>query len=757
MTVETAGRSSVVLRTAWWGTVLVTISVAVIGFGNVLQGPPRPLIQGPFAADPNLVDRLQAVLSPSFISWSQLGIHVVGFGLFVGLGLVIAARSSERMPLLASAMLITLATSLFAPFSKISGSWATVARVMGEVTPDQMAGFWVSVSGILLLAFLLLFPSGRPRPPAAGFLAFLVLLGIAAAIFPGWALDPHALTSPWRQLWTIAVPVGAMAAAWIRVTTLDDAVRRQWQPVLVALSLIVGTYLVLVLLRPELQTDAFGLVLVTPRLQALYGLNTLLLLTVAVFALPFSMVLAVVRYRLFEIDLLVNRALVYASLTAIVTLMFGAVTLVTVVVIGGLLGQGMTGLPIGQTAALAGVLTGSLLAGSLRPLRRRVQRAVDRRFYREKFNAEEALEGLVARLGDVVDRELLNAEVDSLFAATLQPVWATLVRADQLPPGLDPVGTEPQISPQPGIAVVIPLVVSGDPIGALLMGSRKSGVPYRGIELAFLRRVADRLGPALRIVDLVERQEADRTRRESVEQELSVARRIQRELLPREVPQPQGWAFTVHYEPAREVGGDFYDFYNLGPRRMGIAVGDVTDKGMPAALVMASCRTVLRGTALGALVLTPGGVLAQANGLLVGDIPRGMFITCLFGILELDTGRFWFANAGHNPPQHRHRDGSSEVRARGMPLGLMAGMDYEEMEVVLQPGDGLILSSDGVTESRNPTGEMFGFDRLSETISMASRGAIETLLAAQSEFVGKNWVQEDDITLVEITRDPFAG
>lgn len=757
MTVETAGRSSVVLRTAWWGTVLVTISVAVIGFGNVLQGPPRPLIQGPFAADPNLVDRLQAVLSPSFISWSQLGIHVVGFGLFVGLGLVIAARSSERMPLLASAMLITLATSLFAPFSKISGSWATVARVMGEVTPDQMAGFWVSVSGILLLAFLLLFPSGRPRPPAAGVLAFLVLLGIAAAIFPGWALDPHALTSPWRQLWTIAVPVGAMAAAWIRVTTLDDAVRRQWQPVLVALSLIVGTYLVLVLLRPELQTDAFGLVLVTPRLQALYGLNTLLLLTVAVFALPFSMVLAVVRYRLFEIDLLVNRALVYASLTAIVTLMFGAVTLVTVVVIGGLLGQGMSGLPIGQTAALAGVLTGSLLAGSLRPLRRRVQRAVDRRFYREKFNAEEALEGLVARLGDVVDRELLNAEVDSLFAATLQPVWATLVRADQLPPGLDPVGTEPQISPQPGIAVVIPLVVSGDPIGALLMGSRKSGVPYRGIELAFLRRVADRLGPALRIVDLVERQEADRTRRESVEQELSVARRIQRELLPREVPQPQGWAFTVHYEPAREVGGDFYDFYNLGPRRMGIAVGDVTDKGMPAALVMASCRTVLRGTALGALVLTPGGVLAQANGLLVGDIPRGMFITCLFGILELDTGRFWFANAGHNPPQHRHRDGSSEVRARGMPLGLMAGMDYEEMEVVLQPGDGLILSSDGVTESRNPTGEMFGFDRLSETISSASRGAIETLLAAQSDFVGKNWVQEDDITLVEITRDPSAG
>jgi serine phosphatase RsbU (regulator of sigma subunit)/MFS family permease len=756
MAVEFVGRSPM-MRTAWWGITLVTITVAVIGFGNVLEGPTETLIQGPFAVDPNLGDRLEAVLSASFISWSQLAIHVVGFGLFVALGMLIAARSSERMPLLASAMLITLATSLFVPFSKISGPWAAIARVIGEVTPDQMAGFWISVSGILLLAFLLLVPSGRPKRAAVVVLASLVLLGIAAAVFPGWAFDPHTLPSPWRHLWTIAVPVGAMATTWIRLARLDDAVRRQWQPVLVALSVIVGTYLVLVLLRPELQTDAFGLVLVTPRLQALYGLNTLLLLTGAVFALPFSIVLAVVRYRLFEIDLLVNRALVYGSLTAIVTVMFGAVTLVTVFVIGGLLGQGMTGLPIGQTAALAGVLTGSVLAGSLRPLRRRVQRAVDRRFYREKFNAEEALERLVARLGDVVDRELLNAEVDSLFAATLQPTWATLVRTDQLPPGLDPAGTEPQISPQPGIAAVVPLLVSGDPIGALLMGDRKSGVPYRGIELAFLRRVADRLGPALRIVELVERQEADRTRRESVEQELSVARRIQRELLPREVPQPPGWAFTVHYEPAREVGGDFYDFYNLGPGRMGIAVGDVTDKGMPAALVMASCRTVLRGTALGDLELTPGAVLAQANGLLVGDIPRGMFVTCLFGVLELDTGRFWFANAGHNPPQHRHRDGSSEVRARGMPLGLLAGMFYEEMEVALEPGDGLILSSDGITECRNPTGEMFGFDRLSATISTARRGAIETLLAAQSEFVGKDWVQEDDITLVEITRGPSAG
>jgi serine phosphatase RsbU (regulator of sigma subunit) len=513
------------------------------------------------------------------------------------------------------------------------------------------------------------------------------------------------------------------------------------------------TYLVLVLLRPELAPDAFGLVLVTPRLQALYEINTLLLFTAAVFALPLSIVVAVVRYRLFEIDLLVNRALVYGSLTAIIAGTFGVVALVTAAIVAGVLGrQGLTNLQLGQAAPLAGVLTGTVMVVGLRPMRRRLQRAVDRRFYRDKFDAEESLEALLARLGDVVDRKVLSAEVSSLFDSTLRPEWANLVSAENIPIGLEVKGREAQVSPLPGIAVAVPLLANERLTGILLLGNRRSGLPYRGLELAYLKRVADRLGPALRMVELVERQEADRNRRENVEQELSVARRIQRELLPRQVPQPDGWKFRVHYEPAREVGGDFYDFYDLGPGRIGVAVGDVTDKGMPAALVMASCRTVLRGTALSDLLLSPGEVLARANQLLVGDIPQGMFITCGYGILELGSGEFLLANAGHNPPQHLTATEARELRARGMPLGLMSGMEYEELATTLSPGEKLLLSSDGVTEAHDPQGEMFGFERMRRAIASSSGGAIEALLAAQAAFSGLNWEQEDDVTLIEIHR-----
>lgn len=739
-------------RAVWWMVLICTVPISLLAFRAVLPRPAAPLVQGPLAVYPDLGRRLGEVLPVDFITWSQLAIHVGGFALFVGLGLVIAARSFGRVPLLASAMLLSLATSLFAPLSELTGLPATIARLVGKITPQETAGFWVSASGLLLLGFLLALPSGHLSRLKGAALLALMSLGAGVVLFPGSPFDPHTFPVPVRTAWTIGLPAIAVALAWLRLTKIDSMDRRQWRPVLAALSLTLTAYLVLVLLRPELRPDAFDLVLVTPRLQALYALNTLLLLTGAVFALPLSMVLAVVRYRLFEIDILMNRALVYGSLTVIVAAIFGGVTFITSAGLGGQLGQVFTGLPVGQAAALAGVLTGTVMAGSLQPLRRRTQRAVDRRFYREKFDADQALDSLTKRLGDVVDRSLLTSEVESLLAATLQPIWASLLPSDQIPPLLAGLDAEPVVSPQQGVDVAVPLRASGVMIGVLLLGERKSALPYRGLDLAFLRRVADRLGPALRTVDLVERQEADRLRREQVDQELSVAARIQRQLLPKEVPQPPGWCLQVHYEPAREVGGDFYDFYHLSTNQLGVAVGDVTDKGMPAALVMASCRTVIRGIALSGVALSPCEVLARSNELLVTDVPAGMFITCLYGVLDLKTGSFRFANAGHNPPQQRHQQGSRELFARGMPLGLMSGMIYEEMEAVLAPGDDLILSSDGITEARRPDGEMFGFDRLRQAIAAAEDDPLKAILAAQAGFVGSGWEQEDDITLMEISR-----
>ena len=740
-----------------WGLLYFTVvSMALLAFVDHLEQADIPtLIQGPLVVDPTLGDRLATVFPPGFVRWGQLGIHIAGFATFAGLAALIALRSREVMPLLASAMLVTVGASLFAPLAGLSGWLGRVAGLVGEMVPGRIAGLWVSLSGILLIAFLL-----TATGSGLGNLERLILLGLGVAglvstISPGWLFDPSRLGQPWRLIWTAGIPAAALAAATWRLRSQTVEHRRQMRPVLVALALILGAYLVLVLLRPGLRSDAFGLVLATPRLQALYEINTLLLITAAVFALPFSIVLAVVRYRLFEIDLLVNRALVYGAMTGVVTVVFLGVTLVTAAAAGGVLGQGLSDAQAGQAAAIAGVITGMVMAGGLQPLRRRLQRSVDRYFYREKFDAEQALDGFATRLAAVFDVAVLKAELAALVNTTLRPESIDIYPASSIPPALadSKYARSPLVGVLPGMEVAVAIRSSDEVIGVMGLGRRLSGTPYRGLELQFLGKVAERVGPVLRMVELLDRQEADRAHRERYEQELSVARRIQREMLPREVPQPDGWTFEVFYEPAREVGGDFYDFFDLGEGLLGVAVGDVTDKGMPAALVMASCRTLLRGIALGDRSLPSSEVLRRANELLLGDIPSGMFITCLYGRLDTTTGVFRFSNAGHNLPLHKTSEGAIEIRARGMPLGLLTEMDYEVAEVVLNVGHCLVLTSDGVSEARDQNRVMFGFGRMRESVASAPAGAaLQTLLSAKRGFIG-DLEQEDDITVIALNRE----
>ncbi len=171
--------------------------------------------------------------------------------------------------------------------------------------------------------------------------------------------------------------------------------------------------------------------------------------------------------------------------------------------------------------------------------------------------------------------------------------------------------------------------------------------------------------------------------RERVEQDLRVARSIQQASLPREVPELEGWEISPYYQPAREVGGDFYDFLELPNGRLGLVVGDATGKGVPAALVMASARSMLRAVAQASN--SPGDVLRRVNNPLVTDIPPNMFVTCFYGVLDPSSGSLTYANAGHDLPYLRRSGGgdAEELRARGMPLGLMPGMSYEEGEVSL--------------------------------------------------------------------------
>jgi serine phosphatase RsbU (regulator of sigma subunit)/anti-sigma regulatory factor (Ser/Thr protein kinase) len=303
-----------------------------------------------------------------------------------------------------------------------------------------------------------------------------------------------------------------------------------------------------------------------------------------------------------------------------------------------------------------------------------------------------------------------------------------------------------------GTRLVVPLISQGELIGLLRLGPRRSEQEYSHDDRKLLDDLAAHAAPAVRVAQLVRQQQAEIRDRERIEQELKVAQLIQQQFLPRELPDLPGWHVAAYYRPARAVGGDFYDFLELPDGQVGLVVGDVTDKGVPAALVMATTHSVLRGEAL--RLDAPGEVLRRANELLLNEMPPNMFVTCLYAVLDPASGRLRFANAGHNLPNLRSQDGVTELHAAGMPLGLLPGMDYEEHETMLGPGDSLLLHSDGLAEAHSPAGEMFGFPRLAKLCGERDGGEalIDLLLGELALFTGPAWEQEDDITLVTLQR-----
>src|ERR671925_372740 len=272
-----------------------------------------------------------------------------------------------------------------------------------------------------------------------------------------------------------------------------------------------------------------------------------------------------------------------------------------------------------------------------------------------------------------------------------------------------------------GVKLAVPLVSQGELIAVLNLGPRLSEQDYSSDDRKLLDNLAAQAAPALRVGQLVREQEAEAATRQRFEQE-------------------------------REVAGDFYDVIPLPDGRVAFVVGDVTDKGVPAALVMSATRSVLRASAQ--RLIEPGAVLERVNEHLCPDMPEKMFVTCLYGVLDPASGRLRFANAGHDLPYVKTADGVVELRARGMPLGLMPGMAYEEKEAVLEPGESVLLHSDGIVESHEPNREMFGFPRLKETVAGAVGGQalIDRVLADLEAFTGPDAEQEDDITMVTLQR-----
>lgn len=277
-------------------------------------------------------------------------------------------------------------------------------------------------------------------------------------------------------------------------------------------------------------------------------------------------------------------------------------------------------------------------------------------------------------------------------------------------------------------------------------------------DLKLLNAIALQTAPAIEIAHL-HRMELENA---WLERDLEMARRVQTGLLPGQMPVLPGWDVAAFWRPARIVSGDLYDFVLFPDGKLGLVVADVTDKGVPAALLMANARSVLRGVAAGAGRSgwdSPSRLLNQVNDVLAAEMPMDMFVTCLLVVLDPRNGHIRFANAGHNPPYLRTAQGVVELRATGLPLGLFSDLDYEEKEAFLEIGDSLLMYSDGLVEAHDPEREMYGFPRLRATLAdlpadkpVQGDPLIQLLIEKLEDFTRPGWEQEDDITIVALTR-----
>jgi len=310
-----------------------------------------------------------------------------------------------------------------------------------------------------------------------------------------------------------------------------------------------------------------------------------------------------------------------------------------------------------------------------------------------------------------------------------------------------------------GDKVISRLTINRIHDGGEFMGVAPTGMPFQSTAIVIHRISGDKIleewSESSGLFEATrQRLETERIERERVEQELRVARRIQQASLPKEVPKLEGWQITPYYQPAREVGGDFYDFHLLPEGRLGLVVGDATGKGVSPALVMSTTCGMLRLAAQSHS--SPAEMLQGVNEVLFPNIPSNMFVTCFYAILNPKSGHLVYANAGHDLP-YLHRNGEAEeLRARGMPLGLMSKMSYEEKETTLHVGEAALLYSDGLVEAHDPEGEMFGFPRLRALLAEHSaeeeRLVGDFLMEELYSFVGEGWEQEDDITLLTLRR-----
>ncbi len=299
--------------------------------------------------------------------------------------------------------------------------------------------------------------------------------------------------------------------------------------------------------------------------------------------------------------------------------------------------------------------------------------------------------------------------------------------------------------------LIAPLITRGEIVGAMLVDQGPRPRPFTQHEIDVVMGIANQAAVAIEGARL--QNEAEGKKR--YEYELGLARQIQQSFLPDACPVIPGYEICSMWQTAREVGGDFYDFVPLSGGRWAAVIADVSDKGIAAALFMALSRTIIRTMAIGKQ--NSNEALDRANDIILADARSEMFVTVFFGVLDPPTGHLAYSNAGHNPPLLYRSDTKqvTTVKGHGLALGVLANISLEEYTLDLQPGDLILLYTDGVTEAVNAQEEEFGADRLASIVAacghLGATQVVDEISKAVTEYVG-NQPPFDDQTMVAITR-----
>lgn len=494
----------------------------------------------------------------------------------------------------------------------------------------------------------------------------------------------------------------------------------------------------------------------------------------ALLFIPVSFAFAILKYRLMEINIYIRRTVVYGGVTGLLGVMYLGL-------VGGV--GALVSRSTGATSQWVAIVSTLAVAVAFVPVRNRVQSFVDRRFFRRRQDYPAALSGLSRDVADSRDqRHLFEIAVDRLQEALQNRSVVLCLRPQderafvavakvgvpdeisesvrfasdgKLVGSLDRIGaprpdlheSERHMLAQLGCVLLVPMRRRDDLIGFLSVGGKLSDEEYDRQDRDFLAAAANQIAVAI-----------ENLRFEQQEREFEKAREIQQALLPGRIPQAPGIEIAGAWQPARAVGGDYYDVLELGDGRLALVIADVSGKGIPAALLMSNLQAAVKALAYESAA--PRDLCERVNRVISSNISVGKFITFFYGVLDTRTMRLRYSNAGHLwPILWRAAGGVERLDAGGLILGVSSSAVYEQDEVALEPGDRLLLFTDGLSEAFNSRDEEFGEERLAELVGAAEAATAadigQSVLRAVAEFTNNNF--HDDATLIAVAVQPAAG